>query len=180
MSITPSAHTSSSSAAAGPGRSAGWFWPLLIIGLLGGHALLWVTMLLVSASDRSFAIEPDYYQKSLHWNDAAAQAATNRRLGWTLHWTFGAPDGPLPQRRLACRLVNVDGRPLDGASVQVELFSHTCANERVRVVLEPRGDGVYETRFNGFRPGLLELRTTVQRGPETFTETVQIDVSDSR
>ena len=41
-------------------------------------------MVYVATSDGSFAVEPDYYQKALHWDDARSAAAENAGLGWTV------------------------------------------------------------------------------------------------
>ena len=51
----------------------------MIVALLVGGAGANVGLMLVATSDASFAVEPDYYQKALAWDETMAQAARNRR-----------------------------------------------------------------------------------------------------
>jgi hypothetical protein len=55
-------------------------------------------------------------------------------------------------------------------------FPHARANQRAALTLLPAGDGAYETTLAVTRPGKWEFRLLVQRGPETFTQTVLRDI----
>src|SRR5450432_1832313 len=62
-------------------------WALVPVVLLASSFFGVGGMALVAIRDPNFALEPDYYQKALHWDQVQAQAANNQRLGYT----FSAP-----------------------------------------------------------------------------------------
>jgi nitrogen fixation protein FixH len=144
----------------------------LVLALLSGQIILLSTMAYVATSDGSFAVEPGYYQKGLHWDDTAAQRRHNAELGWSVRIALGDLASPAGERTLTCRLSNRNGDPLDGATIALEAFPHARGNERSSATLIPTGGGGYETRFRFSRYGVWEFRLVVQRGPETFTHTV--------
>jgi hypothetical protein len=103
------------SATSGDGRAKGRAgssrkWPMIVVGMLVAHASLWVGAVFIARSNATFAVEPDYYQKALHWDETAAQAAENRRLGWGMTWELSAAGGADQTRRVTATLVNRDGR----------------------------------------------------------------------
>ena len=153
------------------------FWVGLILALLGGQMVLISTMAYVATSDGSFAIEPDYYQKGLHWDETAAQIRKNVELGWSVRLQVGDQVGVRGERVLRCRLCDRSGRALDGATIDLVAFPHASGNQRSSATFIPAGDGEYETTLPFSRQGVWEFRIIVQRGPETFTQTLLRDVS---
>jgi nitrogen fixation protein FixH len=158
---------------ANPASGRHWFWPVFIIGLLGTHVLMAVLMVYVATRDRSFAVEPDYYQKALHWDKTAEQQRENTRLGWTVMIEIGDPSGVLGERLLTCKVTDKAGTPLAGAVVDLVAFAHARANERASVVLLPQGNGTYQAPIRLARKGLWEFRLVISRGQETLTFTEQ-------
>ena len=153
-----------------------YFWPVFIVTLLSAQVLLLSGMVYIATSDRSFAVEPDYYQKGLNWDDIAAQQRRNTKLGWKLSLEFGDPTGPLDERELRCTLVDRDGVPMEGAFIDMIAFPHARGTERELAMLEPEGDGVYVTPMRFQRKGLWEFRFVVRRDPEIFTHVERMDV----
>lgn len=153
------------------------FWVGLILALLGGQMVLIGTMAYVATSDGSFAIEPDYYQKGLHWDQTAAQIRKNTELGWSVRLQVGDQVSVRGERELRCRLSDKAGRALDGATLDLVAFPHARGNQRCSATLLPVGDGEYEAALRFSRPGKWEFRVSVQRGPETFTQTLLRDVA---
>jgi nitrogen fixation protein FixH len=162
------------SAAAEPKRHL--LWPLLIVALLAGHVLAVLVMVYVATRDRSFAVEPDYYQKALHWDDVAAQQRENARLGWKPAIEVAGATDSLGQRAVSCRLSDRAGKPLEGAIIDVIAFAHVRASQWLSGVMEPQGGGVYETTLRLQRKGLWEFRLVVRRGSDTLTYTEQRQV----
>ena len=154
-------------------RRARRFWVGLILAFLVTQMTLVSIMAYVASSDRSFAIEPDYYQKGLHWDDTAAQLRKNAELGWSLRIELSEQANDRGERTLTCRLTNKVGQPLDGATVDLVAFAHAAGNARSLTTLTPAGDGAYETDLNLARPGVWEFRAVVKRGPETFTHKLE-------
>ena len=149
------------------------FWVGLIVALLAGQIMLMLVAVYLATTDPSFAIEPDYYQKGLRWDTVAAQARRNERLGWSVRIELGPDVTVRGERALICSLADREGRPLDGATVVVEAFSHARGNERTAVALLPAGRGRYEAPVRFARQGLWEFRLAIQRGSDTFTYTEQ-------
>jgi nitrogen fixation protein FixH len=149
----------------------GWQW-LLVVGLLGA-VVIGANLILIymAISDPSFAVEEDYYQKALAWDDKRAQDRINDELGWTLDFAFAptrSPDGTL---RLIARLVDAAGRPIPNAQVTVETFHNARAARILRATMIPGEDGTYATGLLVRRPGLWELRFEVLHEGQRFTHT---------
>jgi nitrogen fixation protein FixH len=161
-------------AAAEPKRHL--LWPLLIAALLAGHVLAVLVMVYVATRDRSFAVEPDYYQKALHWDDIAAQGRENARLGWKLAIEVSGSTTPLGERTVSCRLSDGAGKPLEGAVIDMIAFAHARAGQWLSGVMEPQGVGVYGTTLHLRRKGLWEFRLVVRRGSDTLTYSEQRQV----
>ena len=67
-------------ASQGSTRSQRWRWPLLLALVLVGQAGGVIAMVVVSGRDASFAIEPDYYEKALAWDEASRLRAASESL----------------------------------------------------------------------------------------------------
>ena len=162
----------------GPTRERGHrlVWLGFIVVLLVGQVLLMLVLVYLATSDASFAIEPDYYQKGLHWDAVAAQARQNARLGWSVRIELGPDENVRGERALICRLADREGQPLDEATVAVVAFSHARGSERTAVTLPWAGSGRYEAPVRFAREGLWEFRLAIQRGTDTFTYVEQRDV----
>lgn len=153
-----------------------WVWPLIVVALLAGQVVLLVITALLATRDPTFAVEPNYYQQGLHWDDAAAQKRRNTELGWSASIVLGNKVSPLGERDVSLTLTNRDGTPLDGARIELVAFPHAEAGQRATVTLEPRGGGRYESSLRFRRKGVWEFRVTATRGPETFTHREERDV----
>lgn len=129
--------------------------------------------LIVSAlRDKSFAVEPDYYAKSLRWDDAARQRERNRELGWTVCLTgppatSGVVGETVP---LYAHVTDRAGAPLAGATVTGESFPNARASERARLVFNPtETPGDYTTSLPLSFHGTQHLRLIVEHAGERFT-----------
>lgn len=158
-------------------KGKGWYWPLVVIGLLAGGAGSNVWLMLVATGDASFAVEPDYYRKALDWDRTMAQELRNVELGWSVSARLERAGRP-GQARLAARVTDRAGAPLGGARVTVEAFASARASRIVSATLDPEGDGVYAASLPAGRPGLWELRVRVTRGADVFTQTISQDLRD--
>jgi hypothetical protein len=162
-----------SPAAAAPARPSRLIWPGLIIALLAGHVVLTLVMVYIATRDRSFAIEPDYYQKALHWDAFVQQQRDNVRLGWTAAIDVDSHADVFGQQKLTCRLTDKAGRPLEGAAIDLLAFAHARGSQRIAAVLPSQGQGIYQAMLRFPQKGLWEFRLVVRRGPDTWTYTEQ-------
>jgi len=159
-------------------RRRGWGWPLLIGGLLVGGAGANVGLMLVANSDPGFAVEPDYYQKALHWDETMAQEARNASLGWSVAVSFDRSSRP-GQVMIAARVSDGGGRPVEGARVDIEAFHSARANRVLAATLAAGPGGRYAAALPLDRPGLWELRLRVAQGEQTFTQTIIQDLASA-
>ncbi|RLE25488.1 MAG: hypothetical protein DRJ65_07630 [Acidobacteria bacterium] len=151
-------------------------WPLFIIGLLVLQVGLGGFFFFKATSDPSFAVEEDYYQKAVNWEAKQAQDQKNTELGWTLLQAVGTINDDQTTRTLTAVLHHADGSVIPGAVVQVETFHNVRAGEILRAELEETTPGQYEVQLPMLRPGLWEIRFTVNLGSETFTHTARVHV----
>ena len=156
----------------------GWYWPYALGAFLavvvGGYA----AVIYIATADPSFSVEKDYYAKGLAWDSTMAQQRANARLGWALEVEIGtAPDG---QAEIRVRLADSTGSPLDGASIEAEVFHNARASDVLRASFGPGPDHRYVARLPSRRAGLWEFRFHAVRGADTFTETVTKEIGISR
>jgi nitrogen fixation protein FixH len=142
-------------------------WPGMIFGLIGlNFFVVGVTVYAASARRASFAVEPDYDRKALHWEESTRQAARNAELGWNIS-VERIGDG-----KLAVGLLDKAGKVIKGAGIEVEAFHHARAGKRLSVSLSQAADGNYEGDLAVDIPGLWDFRFTVRHEKETFTATL--------
>lgn len=153
-----------------------WVWiaivGVLVVVVIGANLIL----AYVAISDPSFAVEEDYYQKALRWDDKRAQDLRNTELGWTIRFDLAdrrAPDGTL---ELHARLTDAEGNEIPDAKVTVETFHNARAARIVRADLLRGEDGEYRAALPIFRPGLWEFRFQATRGNDRFTHAVVKEV----
>lgn len=163
-----------------PARWNRLVWPGMIFVIIGLHIAIMLVMVYVATSDRSFAIEPDYYQKGLHWDEIAKQRQVNAQLGWKVAIEVAPAADVYGQRVVTCKLTDRDGAPVEQAAVDVVAFAHARASERVLAALTTKGGGIYEGKVRLTRKGLWEFRLFVQRGGDTFTHAEQQQVGAAR
>jgi nitrogen fixation protein FixH len=159
-----------------PGRKF-WPWPGVIFLLLGGQMVVITMAVVLSTRDPSFAIEPDYYQKSLHWDEQAAQIRANRALGWHVSLDIAPQDTPAGRRPVTVIVTDTAGRPLDGAGVESILFHHAGGQDRMQASFQPEGAGRYSAKLLLRKAGIWEFRLTIRRGTDVFTTIEQREVA---
>lgn len=147
-------------------------WPALIVGALVLHVVASLVTVFIATSNPSYAVEEDYYQKALAWDDRRAQERHNRELGWQLDVEV-APVAGGSDPALVVRLTDGTGQPLDGARVAVAAFHNARAGQTLRAEPAAMGVGSYACPLAMRRSGVWELRFTVDRGGERFTHTVR-------
>lgn len=153
----------------------GAWWPIgmaTILALTVG-ANFWV--LAVANDDPSFAVEPDYYHKALHWDDEMAQQERNIVLGWRLTPTlapFGA-HGAL----LTVQLTDSTGAALAGATVRVSALSIARAGRVLDATLAATPGSEYAATIPVDRAGEWELRFEAVRDGQRFTAVRRLEAT---
>jgi nitrogen fixation protein FixH len=143
-------------------------WPGIIISALVIHVLVSLGTVWIATSNPSYAVEEDYYQKSLTWDAKRAQDRRNAELGWAVGINVRPAAAGSPAL-LELTLTAADDTPVEAAQVSVETFHNARANEILRVVMDEALGGRYEARLPMRRSGIWEFRVTAVRGDDSFT-----------
>ncbi len=135
----------------------GWQWPLFIgaiilVGFAGTGMLI-----LRSAGDPSFAVEPDYYAKGMKWDETARQRALLTELGWSVQIALQQSPEAAGFPLLVIRIDDAAGEPVADMRVDAMLFHHLSAKDRHVVPLSPDGPGVWRASVPSKRPGLWRI-----------------------
>lgn len=146
-----------------------WVWPSVIIALLGGQLVVCSVIIFASNSDPSVAVEPNYYQQALAWDQKALQRERNTQLGWSAILSVDSNADPSGYRTVEVSLSDRDGNAITGAAVQATAFHHAHARERFESEFRDLGEGRYAARFPLKSDGLCEFRIVAQRNGEIFT-----------
>jgi nitrogen fixation protein FixH len=154
----------------------GWHWPVIVVALLMVGVGANVGLMLVAAGDASFAVEPDYYQKALRWDETMAQETRNAALGWSVVAAFEPAARP-GEVKLTARVNDRMGRAIEGARVLVETFHSARASHVLAAALVPEAAGRYAATLPLGRPGIWEVRLRVERGDQVFTRTLVQDLA---
>jgi hypothetical protein len=148
----------------------GVLWPWVIGGALVLHVVVSLGVVFFVASDGSYAVEEDYYQKAINWDEKRAQDRTNEELGWSLTFAAAPPTAPGEQPKIEVHLADADGDPLSGAKVALETFHKARSEEVIRITLEvAKKAGLYTASPAMRHNGLWELRFAVDLGADHFT-----------
>jgi nitrogen fixation protein FixH len=153
------------------GLKKGWQWPWIIGGLMAVVLGANLILIYVATSDPSFAVEEDYYQKALAWDDKRAQDRLNTQLGWSLELDVARTRSADGTVGLTTRLLDERGRPISNARIHVETFHNARAAFVLEGDLRGDGEGYYSVSLPMRRPGLWEFRFEVTRTGQRFTHT---------
>lgn len=149
-------------------------FPGIIFVLMGMSVCLVALTVFLAGSDRSFAVESNYYQKALNWDATQRQNTQSRELGWTVRV---ATEGHEGQSALTVRVGDSEGRPVERASVGVVAFHNARAADRFGATLTENGPGVYSADMELARPGQWQFQISVKRGVDEFTATLEHSVA---
>ncbi len=146
-------------------------WPFAIVGLLGMNVTIVGITVFYATSDRSMAVEPNYYQRALAWDRNQIQSTRNAQLGWTL--TLEASNPRHGRSDLALSLRDRSGKPIEDARIEALAFHNSRASERQTLLLSSMGKGEYSGTLAADRDGLWHFQVTIQHGTNTFTQVVE-------
>lgn len=152
----------------------GTMWPVAMgtILAIGVAANIW--LIRVASADPSFAVEENYYQKALRWDEELAQRARNDSLGWIVEPELtqtSHDDGAT----LRVTIRDASGLPVQAGTVRVRAMHVARAAHVLEAELTPSPGGGYVTRLPIDRSGLWELRLEAWRGADRFTAVRRIE-----
>ena len=152
------------------------FWAWVPVLLLGSMFVGLGSMAYVAVNDPGFALEPNYYDKAVHWDRSQAEASASRQLGLKVEVSQPLALTDAGKLELQLTIHDRQGASFAGAQVQVEAFANARASRIEHVTLSEAAPGVYRAEIAHGLPGLWELRLDVRRGAELYREVLRRDV----
>lgn len=134
-------------------------WPLFVAGILLVSVSVCTVTVIASLSDKSYAVESDYYERAVRWDETAREREASEELGWTSEASVlvGTNSGEV---RLT--LLDANGAAVTDASVRVEAFHHARRGDAVRTLLHGGEGGVYTAPMEVAKEGLWQVRVRAQ------------------
>ena len=148
-------------------------WPGLVVVMLGGSVLTGVVTMTLATGDPSFAIEPDYYERALAWDEDAARRRASESLGWSADTSLATSADALGNRVFTVTLIDRDGQPIDDARVSMTAFHKASSAERETFHFDHTGQGVYVTQLSSPRDGAWQIDLVAARHDDTFLDSRQ-------
>jgi nitrogen fixation protein FixH len=157
--------------------SSGTFWAWVPATLLGAMLLGLGTMAYIAIDDPSFALEPNYYDKAVHWDRSQAEARSSQALGLRLSLLQPPQVSAQGEVELVLGVRDRQDLPVQGAAVELEAFPNAFAARLQQISLQEASPGVYRARLSQGVGGLWELRFKVTQGASRFRQVLRVDVS---
>lgn len=151
-------------------------WPAFVVGILSVSLVVCAITVVAATSDPSYAVESDYYEKAISWDESARLRAESEALGWMAEVAVTARERGA--RQLEVRLSLRDGAPADGAAIRALAFHHARRGDAREIGLEPLGGGVYRGALGPGRAGLWQVRLRAERGPDLYLLTRDVRTPD--
>jgi len=152
-------------------------WALVPVALLAGSFFGVGGMALIAVRDPNFALEPNYYQKALHWDQSQAQAASNQRFGYTFHAPPVVVLDALGQATLRVEIKDRNGLAVPGARLSALGFANAFSEDSSQLQLSEQAPGVYEAQVKARHAGLWEFRLTMDSGADHATAILRCDLT---
>jgi len=169
--------------------SRGHRWVAMIFGLIGLNMTIVGFTLYFALTDKSSAIEPDYYARALKYDEVIQQRAASAALGWKATASLRpSPSGTSVE--LVVNLVDREGHAVERADVTATAFASVRAGERQTLTLRedreaptievgatPRAvAGTYAAPMRLSAPGVWRVDVTAKRGRDTFAQQTDLFV----
>jgi len=103
-------------------KRGGLSWPLVVIALLGGHAALIITAVVLAVTGTGRGVVPDYYTHAIGFDAHKADLAASKELGWALTLLPGSLVDDQGHRLIAATLLDRDGEPIADATLEVRFI----------------------------------------------------------
>ncbi len=153
--------------------NAARLWPAALVAVLAITVVANGAVYWAANHDRSFAVEPDYYQRAIDWDSTVARGQRSTALGWVTAIRLAPPEAG--HATLSVTLTTREGLPLDSADVRAAL-SHNAEGANVyEVRLLASGPGLYVARIPSTAQGLWRVDLAATRGADVYSRRITVD-----
>jgi hypothetical protein len=159
-------------------RSRG-IWPGAIFALLGMNVCIVGITVFAATRGSAAAVEPNYYERAVHWDQDARALERSRLQGWSVDVRL-TPATQGAGSDLVVHARDRDGKPLDAATITASLFHHARPGEIAEPILSPDPDGGLRASVPGAAPGLWRVNLSIIRGSDRWSRTIDLDFKPGR
>lgn len=155
-------------------------WPLFVVGILMTSFTVCGITVYAAVADGSYAVETDYYERAVRWDETAREREESERCAWTSE--VDVYTTPADAAELSLALHDAQGAPISSARVEVEAFHHAHRNDAVMTTMNAQGEGRYTLSIADARAGLwqVRLRALTDEGIHLATHDVFSKTTDAR
>lgn len=157
-------------------NNAGWYWPLIVVGLLAIPVVFGGWLAWEATHDPNELIEKDYYKKAVAWDQHMAALQASQKLGWKVEIHTLRRQAPGAAVPVTVRLRDAAGQPLLGAKASVQLLHNRDPKNPVKLELADAGNGTYQAQALLTHPGLYQLDGRAARGQDAFQWTERVEL----
>lgn len=157
-------------------NNAGWYWPLIIVGLLSLPVIFGGWLAWEATHDPNELIEKDYYKKAVAWDQQMAKRKASQALGWKAEIQTLRQSVPGSAVPVTVRLVGADNLPLVGAKATIRLLHNRDPKNPVKLDLAEASAGTYQAQVVLTHPGMYQLDGTAARGADDFQWTERVEL----
>lgn len=149
-------------------------WPLMVVGILGVSFTVCGITIYAAVSDASFALETDYYEKAVSWDETMEARRASDALGWSASYELSQADRHTGKRWLTVSIVDADGEPVELETVSALTFHHARRGEERETALRPIRAGVASGEIGLGADGLWQVRLRATSGERVFLDTQDV------
>jgi nitrogen fixation protein FixH len=142
-------------------------WVVAIVGLLAVNVIATIILATV-ANNGGTQVIPGYYDRAVHYDDAIAQAAHARALGWQVTTTANAGVLEVDVR-------DAKGTPVTDAHVSLTGYARAHASHTIAVELASSGQGRYLSATGATGTGWHDFALVIARGSDRLDRRVSIE-----
>ncbi len=177
MSDQPVSNTPKANASQKSFFDRGLHWPLGLVCLFLVSASFVLTTAILGAGKGSKAVEPDYYARSLDWDNEKERLQAADRLGWDIKLTASPTIDPLGTRTITVTIRDKEGNPINDSLVELVCFSQSNAHEPLEIVLPFTAQGQYQSPLKAMHTaGMWEFRISIRHAGEQALMVTSIEL----
>lgn len=154
----------------------GKHWPYVIVLMLLAHASLMIGTIVYVSGKQDTYVDPDYYAKSVDWDNQREMQEAVEREGWKLDIRTAFVGEDSSQRKVEFQLVEMDGTPIEDALVELVCYHPNELSKRIDTVLVHDANGTYTRSVPIERTGVWVAELTIQRQGIRALVTKDLDV----
>ena len=142
-------------------RRARRFWVSVIVGFLSLQVVIGIVSIVLSISDPTLAVIPNYHQAALDWDVTHRARQLADQLGWQVDYNI-VPSEHAGRRSLLVTILDRAGKPLPGLNVSAKLYRHARGSVVDKFKLTTVADGNYQGDTKLTDVGLWQIELVIE------------------